>query len=438
MASIIDSNAPAFAVGVALNGTGWHPASWCEAGSNATGVFTAAYWQSIIRELEESGIDFVTLEDSLTLQSADTVGTNPHVPAVPDAGVLQGRLDALLIANWVAANVPNIGIIPTVTVTHTEPFHIATALQTLDHISEGRAGAQVKISSGAQEAAAFGRRPTPTVSRDSVLAGRTNAALDALLDEAGDAVEVARRLWDSWEDDAIIRDEHTSRFLDRNKVHHIHFTGQHFNVVGPSIVPRSPQGQIPVTLLAHTWPVYQLAAHSADVVFITPENNAVSAGASRGKSLSTVLQEVQQAEADANRSALGLDPLRVHVDAVIAFDTETETGDARLNRLNSALEHHSAGVIFSSDAAVLTGSAESIAQTLLSWRSQGIDGVRLRPLSNAQDLEILQRDLLPRLGISPASSSHASAHPSLRERLNLSEAHNRYSDDSHPKAGTAA
>ena len=72
-----------------------------------------------------------------------------------------------------------------------------------------------------------------------------------LFDEAADYVEVVRRLWDSWEDDAEIRDVATGRFVDRDKLHYIDFEGRHFSVKGPSITPRPPQGQPLVSALAH-------------------------------------------------------------------------------------------------------------------------------------------------------------------------------------------
>ena len=91
-----------------------------------------------------------------------------------------------------------------------------------------------------------------------------------LFDEAADFVEVTRRLWDSWEDDAEIRDVATGRFIDREKLHYIDFEGRWFSVKGPSITPRPPQGQPLVTVLAHVPVAFRLAARSADVVFITP------------------------------------------------------------------------------------------------------------------------------------------------------------------------
>ena len=61
------------------------------------------------------------------------------------------------------------------------------------------------------------------------------------MDEAADFVEVVRRLWDSWEDDAEIRDVATGRFIDRDKLHYIDFEGPRFSVRGPSITPRPPK-----------------------------------------------------------------------------------------------------------------------------------------------------------------------------------------------------
>ena len=133
----------------------------------------------------------------------------------------------------------HIGLIPVATVTHTEPFHVSKAIATLDFISHGRAGWQVRVSGTQHEAELFGRRDVSGAD---------------LFDEASDAVEVVRRLWDSWEDDAVIRDVATGRFVDRDKLHYIDFAGKYFSVKGPSITPRPPQGQPVVAALAHARP----------------------------------------------------------------------------------------------------------------------------------------------------------------------------------------
>ena len=100
------------------------------------------------------------------------------------------------------------------------------------------------------------------------------AAVEELFDEAADAVEVVRRLWDSWEDDAVIRDAPTGRFVDRDKLHYIDFEGRFFRVKGPSIVPRPPQGNPLVVALAHSRVPFEFAARAADVVLVTPADRA--------------------------------------------------------------------------------------------------------------------------------------------------------------------
>ncbi|WP_199551893.1 LLM class flavin-dependent oxidoreductase, partial [Streptomyces sp. N35] len=102
--------------------------------------------------------------------------------------------------------------------------------------------------------------------------GRRRAAPAAeLWAQAPDATEVAARLWDSWKDDAEIRDAATGRFGDRDRPHPIDFEGPHFSVRGPSVVPRPPQGRPPVVvaLAAHDPSGRrELAARQADVVLL--------------------------------------------------------------------------------------------------------------------------------------------------------------------------
>ena len=139
------------------------------------------------------------------------------------------RPDALLALARIAPATASIGLVATITTTHTEPFHVSKNVATLDFVSLGRAGWRVAVSTSDEAAKRFGRKePAP---------------LDELYAEAADAIEVVQRLWDSWEDEAVIRDKPTGRYIDREKVHYIDFEGPFFNVRGPSITPRSPQGQ---------------------------------------------------------------------------------------------------------------------------------------------------------------------------------------------------
>lgn len=116
---------------VALDGAGWHPASWRDPRSRPEGLFTARYWLDAVQEAERGLIDFVTFEDALSLQSTDPTGDDRRTDQV------RGRLDAVLTAAAVAPLTRHIGLVPTAVVTHTEPFHLAKAIATLDHVSGG-------------------------------------------------------------------------------------------------------------------------------------------------------------------------------------------------------------------------------------------------------------------------------------------------------------
>src|SRR3954471_5189108 len=256
---LLEISMPHLHLAVALDGAGWHPAAWREPDGRAAELFTAGYWVDLVTEAERGLLDLVTFEDALALQSTSRWAPDERTDQV------RGRLDAVQVAARVAPVTRGIGLVPTAVVTHTEPFHLSKAIATLDYVSTGRAGLRVKVASSPHEAAHFGRRePGSLEQRD-------------LFDEAADWVEVVRRLWDSWEDDAEIRDVATGRFVDRDKLHYIDFEGRFFSVRGPSITPRPPQGQPVVLALAHAEVPRAFAARSADVVLITPADNSTAA-----------------------------------------------------------------------------------------------------------------------------------------------------------------
>jgi alkanesulfonate monooxygenase SsuD/methylene tetrahydromethanopterin reductase-like flavin-dependent oxidoreductase (luciferase family) len=343
---------------IALDGYGWHPEAW-RYSADLQPVTSGRYWSNLATTAERGLLDFVTFDDALTAQRR----RRPEI----ETRWLAGRPDAVLVASRVAPVTSHIGLIPVATVTHTEPFHISKAIATLDFVSHGRAGWQVRVSGTAHEAELFGRRDV--IGAD-------------LFDEASDAVEVVRRLWDSWEDDAIIRDVATGRFVDRDKLHYIDFAGKYFSVKGPSITPRSPQGQPVVAALAHALPIYEFASRSTDLVFITPQDD---------DSLRTVLPEVAG--------------LKVYADVYVTFDG---TADPR------------------SDALVFDGTPTELVDLLLRWQQSGIDGVRLRPAVNATDLPVIVDEVVPLLQQAGRFRTAYTDGETLRERLGLPIAENRY------------
>lgn len=355
---------------VALDGYGWHPQAWRATLASDPGtpsVLRGGYWSGLAATAERGLLDFLTIDDTLMPQPGRRERIDPRR--------LAGRGDAVLVAARVAPATHHIGLIPVATVTHTEPFHLSKAIATLDHVSHGRAGWQPRVTVTPHESALFGRRDASQI------------PLSPLFQEAVEYVDVVRRLWDSWEDDAIIRDVTTGRYVDTDKLHYIDFAGKYFSVKGPSITPRAPQGQPVVAALAHAGPVYEFAAAGADVVFITPTD---------GESVRSILDEVH---------AAGGTELKVFADVVVSFDGD---GD------------------FRSDALVFAGSATELVDMLLEWQRLGIDGARLRPAVNATDLPAIVNEVVPLLQRAGRFRTSYQDGETLRARLGLPVAPNQY------------
>ena len=370
-------------IAVALDGAGWHPAAWRLPQARPADLFGARYWTDLVTEAERGGVDLVTFEDALRLQSHDRFTPDRRTDEV------RGRLDAVLVATRVAPVTDRIGLLPTVVTSLTEPFHAAKAIATLDHISHGRAGVRVQVGGRSDELGHLGRdRPT---------------SIEELFAEAGDYVEVLRRLWDSWEDDAEIRDVATGRFIDRNKLHHIDFSGATFSVKGPSITPRPPQGQPLVGALGHVPVAYRLIAQAADLAFVTPRD-AVAAAA--------IVDELEAEQ-----------PVRaptVFADLLVLLEDTPQTARAALDELDSAN-----GAPLTSDALIVTDTPAAVADLIEDWRDAGIDGVRLRPARLPRDLDRITSELLPllrRRGLHRGVEEPVT----LRERLGLIRPANRY------------
>ncbi|MFJ3089893.1 LLM class flavin-dependent oxidoreductase [Streptomyces sp. NPDC086838] len=330
--------------------------------------YDAAHHTGLARLAEGGALDFVTLGDSFARPGPD----------------------ALAVLARVAPATRRVGLVPTVTTTHTEPFHVSSAVATLDWVSRGRAGWHVGVSTTEAEARLFGRRPA--------------APVPDLWHEAGECADVSARLWDSWEDGAEIRSTATGRFIDRDKLHHVDFEGSAFSVRGPAIVPRPPQGHPVVVIDGTAGPARDAAAHHADVVLVrapTPERTAA------------VRDDVRLRAAAHGRDP---DTLRVLAaltvdlgDAETAFEPGLATGPPPADR----------GTYF-------RGGPVDLADLITEWHRAGaVDGFHLTPITPARDLERIVNGTVALL---QHRSLFRTFYPggTLREHLGLARPANRY------------
>src|ERR1700734_1506464 len=190
------------------------------------------------------------------------------------------RLEPLTLLSAVATHTTNIGLVATASSTYNSPFNLARRLASLDHISHGRAGWNVVTSFDSQVSKNFG------LDEHLDYATRYGRALEF--------VEVARGLWDSYEDDAFPADVERGVFLDPAKLHALNHVGEHFSVAGPLNLSRSKQGQPVIFQAGVSEDGRNLAAHVAEGIF----------------SPGGTTQEAQAYYADIKRraAALGRDP----------------------------------------------------------------------------------------------------------------------------------
>ncbi|WP_432494167.1 LLM class flavin-dependent oxidoreductase [Kineococcus gypseus] len=367
---------PGLHLAVELDGAGRHPAAWREAGADPAGLFTSAHQRRLVALADGADLDLVLLPDELHLLPGGD-------------GEQRGRLEAAGLAAHLAPVTRRTGLVPVVTTTHTEAFHTSKAIATLDLVSLGRAGWQVGVSATEQEAAAFGRRPV--------------APPEQLWDEAAEAVEVVRALWDSWEDDAVVRDVATGRYVDRAKLHHVDHAGRHLSVRGPSITPRSPQGQPLVVVPVADEPSLAAAAAAADVVRLSaPDLEEAVALAARV------------------RAAAGQRALRVLLDVEVLLRARAGEAVEVLARLDAHRATAPRALRHVGTADRLTALLRRVAA------ADGLDGAVVVPLDLPASLVELTGRVVPALRAEGLRPPAGAAVPTARARFGLPRPASRY------------
>jgi FMN-dependent oxidoreductase (nitrilotriacetate monooxygenase family) len=225
-------------LGVFVLGTGNHHAGWRYPGANDTFQGLPAL-QGIARTAERGRFDFLFFGDGPVVRP----GMHPSYMVRPDP---------LLILSALAATTTHVGLGGTASTTYNEPFSVARAFATLDHLSAGRAAWNAVTTSGPEASANF---------------GRAHPEHDKRYDIAEEFVEIVTGLWDCWDDDAIPANRATGQFIDWSKVRTLDHKGAFFSVKGPLNVGRCPQGRPIIIQAGGSERGQELAARTADVIF---------------------------------------------------------------------------------------------------------------------------------------------------------------------------
>jgi len=220
-------------------------------GETGTEWMTGEYHLSMIRQMERAGFDFIMFEDSTMV--SDAMGGTQEMDL--KHGLHSPKLDPFPLLPLLARETKHIGLIATGSTSFYPPFILARAMATMDHLTGGRVGWNVVTSS--EDIAA------------------QNYGIDRLLphderyDMAEEHVEVVKRLWQSWEPDAVMTDRSGGRYADHTKVHPIDHVGKYFSVRGPLTMPPGPQGVLPLCQAGGSPRGRDFAAKHANAIVVT-------------------------------------------------------------------------------------------------------------------------------------------------------------------------
>ncbi|WP_442853310.1 NtaA/DmoA family FMN-dependent monooxygenase [Arthrobacter sp. H14] len=221
-----------------LMGAGHHGAAWRRPQSPLKQLGDIGFYERLAQTAERGLFDAVFFADG---QAVGDPGAGPR-----------WFLEPLTALAAIARATSRIGLISTVSATFYTPFHAARMLASLDHISSGRIGWNVVTSMFDAEARNHGLDAIP--------------AHEQRYARAQEFIEVALRLWDSWDDEALVLDR-AGVYADPARINPLHHVGEHFQVQGPLTVPRTPQGRPVLFQAGASGPGRDLAARYAEGIY---------------------------------------------------------------------------------------------------------------------------------------------------------------------------
>lgn len=242
-------------LGALIHPTGNHVASWLHPGSQIDAGTNFQHYVEVAQIAERAKLDAIFLADAVAVRDGnlDVLSRWPQYMVFFEPTTLIAGL---------AAMTKNLGFIATATTSYNEPYNVARRFASLDHISGGRAGWNVVTSANLSEAWNFGRDE--------------HYEHGYRYQRAREFVEVVLGLWDSWDDDAFLRDRKSARYFDPAKVHTLNHVGEFFKVRGPLNLARPPQGHPVIAQAGSSEPGKDLAAETAELVFTSQNSLARS------------------------------------------------------------------------------------------------------------------------------------------------------------------
>ena len=234
-------------LGLNLVANGAHVAGWRMPGAKVDAAMDIGMWQDVARAAERARIHFMFWADGIAVRHSarddEELSFNPRIDV----------FEPLTVIGALAAVTEHLGFVASASTTFNEPYHIARKFASLDYVTRGRVAWNVVTSWSEQEAYNFGR--------------------DALLEHAKrykraeEFVDVVFGLWDSWEDDAFIRDQASGHYFDPAKLHTLNHHGEHLQVKGPLNVARPIQGYPVIAQAGSSGPGQDLGARIADLIY---------------------------------------------------------------------------------------------------------------------------------------------------------------------------
>ncbi len=299
--------------GIMLHGAGGHMNSWKHPSGPADASVNLQFYIDTAQKAEAAGIAFAFVADGLFINEKSI----PH---------FLNRFEPLTILSALAAATTKIGLAGTVSTSYSDPFTVARQFASLDLISGGRAGWNVVTT------------PLEGSARNYSRAHPDHALRYEIADEY---LAVTQGLWDSWDDNAVVRNRETGQFFDPAGLHPLYHKGRFFQVEGPLNIGRSKQGQPVIFQAGSSGAGIGLAGKYADAVFTNVETLEETAAFTRK------VKDAAQAHGRARGDVKvfpGISPIigRTRAEAEAKYDTIRNllTIDEALDYLGRFFDHH--------------------------------------------------------------------------------------------------